>query len=142
MRRGRKGLILILTGLAVLLAACGGGMGQGGMMEGDPERGRQLFEQSLLGEAPGCSTCHSLEPGEVIVGPSLAGIRTHAAERVQDPSYTGNARSAEGYIRESILHPDAYVAEGFPAGVMYQNYRSVLSMGDVNDLVAFLMTLE
>ena len=120
----------------------GGGMGQGGRMEGDPERGRQLFEQSLLGEAPGCSTCHSLEPGKVIVGPSLAGIGTRAAERIQDPNYTGNARSAEGYIRESIMHPDAYVVEGFPKGVMYQNYRSVLSMEDFNDLVAFLMTLK
>lgn len=128
--------LLGLVGLA-LLAGCGGGG-----PTGDPERGRALFEQKTIGEAPGCSTCHSLEPGQVLVGPSLAGIATRAEQTVQSPAYTGQATDAAGYLRESILEPDAFVREGFQPGVMYQKFGEVLTDQDVEDLVAFLLTLK
>ncbi len=92
-------------------------------------KGRRLFSS-----APAvCSTCHSLEPDIVIVGPSLAGIANRAARRIE-------GLSAEEYIRQSIIDPGAYVVDGFE-NVMAQNLAQVLSSDDLNNLIAFLMTL-
>ena len=93
-------------------------------------------------DAPGCITCHSLEPGEIKVGPSHAGVARRAAEVIQQTNYTGTATTAEGYLRESILEPDAYVEAGFAPGVMYQAYSQTLTEGELADLVAFLLTME
>jgi nitric oxide reductase subunit C len=93
-------------------------------------RGRELYSH-----VPAiCSTCHSLEPDIVIVGPSLYGIAQRAAARVA-------GMSAEDYIRASILQPSDYVVEGFQ-DVMQKNFADVLSSQDIDDLIAFLMTQE
>ncbi len=81
-----------------------------------------------------CSTCHSLEPNVVIVGPSLAGIASRAGARVP-------GQSAEAYIRNSIINPGDHVVEGFQ-NVMAQNLGEVLSGDQLNDIIAFLLTLE
>lgn len=81
-----------------------------------------------------CSTCHSLEPDVVIVGPSLAGIATTAGTRIEGVS-------AEQYIRDSILNPGDYVVEGFP-DAMQRNFGEVLNSEQINDIIAFLLTLE
>lgn len=93
-------------------------------------RGRTLFSRSPAI----CSTCHSLEPGIVLVGPSLAGIADRAWHRI------GGVPPQE-YIRESILNPSAYLVDGFQ-DVMQKNFAEVLTSDDINDLIAFLMTLE
>ncbi len=128
-------LALLLIG-GVFLAGCGGG--------GDPEAGERLYTSLTIGraDAPGCITCHSVEPGEIKVGPSHAGVARRAAEVIQLSNYTGSATTAEEYLRESILEPDAYVESGFAPGVMYSGYSSTLTDGQVADLVAFLMTLK
>lgn len=131
--------MMLLAFISVLaLTACGGGP------VGDPENGRALFNQQTIGttDAPGCITCHSLQPGETKVGPSLAGIASEAEELVDSPEYTGEVDDAAGYLRESILQPDAHVVEGFQPGVMYQKFDEALSQQQVDDLVAFLLTLE
>jgi len=61
---------------------------------------------------------------------------------IQQSNYTGSAATAEGYLRESILEPDAFVEAGFAPGVMYQAYSQTLTEGQLADLVAFLLTLE
>ncbi|RMF50249.1 MAG: hydrogenase iron-sulfur subunit [Anaerolineae bacterium] len=101
----------------------------------DPEAGRRLFYENSLGTNAGCRICHSLEPGVRLVGPSLAGVATRAATRVP-------GMSAEEYLRQSILEPDAYVVEGYPAGQMVPHLGDILSKEQVDDLVAFLMTLK
>jgi len=95
--------------------------------------GKELFNQNPLGQNAGCVTCHSTEPGVQLVGPSLAGIATTAAERV-------DGMSAEDYIRQSILEPNAYTVEGFPEGLMPA--YSDLSPEQIDALVAYLMTLK
>ncbi len=100
----------------------------------DPARGKEIFFASSIGEGTGCRLCHSLKPNEVKVGPSLAGIATRAATRVP-------GMSAEEYIRESILHPDAYIVPGFD-NKMPAYISEGLSPQDLDDLVAFLMTLK
>jgi nitric oxide reductase subunit C len=85
--------------------------------------------------APGnCATCHSLEPNVIVVGPSLAGIATRGATRIA-------GMDAETYIRDSILNPSDYVVEGFP-DAMQRNLGDTLSSDQLNDIIAFLMTLE
>jgi hypothetical protein len=45
------------------------------------------------------------------------------------------------YIRTSILHPSAYVVLGFPDNLMPQTYGEVFSETELNDLIAYLLTL-
>jgi len=81
-----------------------------------------------------CGTCHALVPDVVVVGPSLAGIASRAGTRV-------DGQSAEAYIRNSIIHPGDYIVDGF-LDVMQKNFGEVLTADQINDLIAFLMTLE
>jgi ferredoxin/cytochrome c551/c552 len=101
----------------------------------DPAAGEKLYSESSLGTNAGCRICHSLDPDETLVGPSFAGIATRAAERVP-------GMLAEEYLRQSIIDPDAYVVEGYPSGLMVPNLAETLSDAQIDDLVAFLMTLE
>jgi hypothetical protein len=48
--------------------------------------------------------------------------------------------SAEEYLRQSILDPNAYVVQGFPAGQMFQNFAEVLTEDEIDALIAFLLT--
>jgi cytochrome c551/c552 len=141
----RKVLLTVLVlALVMLLAACGGGgdqaatEGDGGSTSvGDAAKGKELYEQTVIGSAsaPGCVTCHSLEPDVVLVGPSHAGLANRAGGYQEGVG-------AEEYLRQSITDPDAHIVEGFTPGVMYQNYAEDLSAREINDLVAYLMTLQ
>ncbi len=102
---------------------------------GDPRAGKDLFYENSLGTNAGCRICHSMEPGVRLVGPSLAGVATRAATRIP-------GMSAEEYLRQSIVNPDAYVVEGYPKGQMVPNLGAILSEEQIDDLVAFLMTLR
>ena len=101
--------------------------------QGNVTRGESLYKSTIINNsAPGCITCHSLEPDVVIVGPSHAGIGERIAGGV-------NGLSAEDYLRQSILEPNSHVVNGFTEGIMYQDFSTVLSPQDVDDLVAFLL---
>jgi sulfur-oxidizing protein SoxX len=138
-------LILLWIGLLPLfLVGCGvvedllSDPAAGGLTSiGDAANGEALFAQPVIGasNAPGCITCHSLEPDVVIVGPSQVGVATRAQTRVP-------GQSAEEYIRASITDPNVFVVEGFAEGMMYQNYGTDLTDREINDLVAYALTLE
>lgn len=120
-------VILVLSLLLVMVAACGGGEkapASGG--DADVAAGKALFNKTVLGTSPGCVTCHSIESGKTIVGPSLAGI----------------ASKGEDFIRTSIIDPDADVTEGFPSGTMPSTFKDDLSEQEINQLVKYLMTLK
>lgn len=128
------GAIGALVALLVL-AACGGGAGQapaGGATGGDVAAGKALFAQSVIGPNPGCITCHSLEAGKTLVGPSMAGIASRAGSTVA-------GQSAEQYLRQSITEPDAHVAKGFAKGLMP---KPTLTEQQISDLVAYMLTLK
>ena len=138
---------LFLT-MALLLAACGGGesapaeesTGEETAAEassGDAANGETLFLQTTIGSAnaPGCVTCHSLEAGVVLVGPSMAGVATRAETMVE-------GLTAEEYLRQSIVEPNEFVNDGFVEGVMYQNFGTDLPAKSINDLTAYLLTLK
>ena len=117
-------LVVFIFALSVVLTACGGGGGDS--MDDTAVAGEKLFNQTVIGSQAGCITCHSLDAGVVIVGPSLDGI--------------GNR--SEDYLKESILDPDANLADGFPAGTMPQVWGDELTSEQVDQLVAFMLTLK
>ena len=91
-------------------------------------RGRSVF----VGSA-GCAACHAISGISTgVVGPDLTNIGAEAATRVE-------GLSAEEYLRESILEPNAYIVEDFDEGVMPQDFDEKLSEDQLNDLIAFLL---
>ncbi|HJW25581.1 MAG TPA: c-type cytochrome [Rhodocyclaceae bacterium] len=110
-------------------------------------------EPVALGQAlfnatpPGCSACHSISPGVNLVGPTLANMGTRAAQAIKDPNYHGSAKDVEGYIRESIVNPNAYVVPGptFSAdghSIMPGNFAKDLKPEQIDHLVAYLASLK
>jgi mono/diheme cytochrome c family protein len=98
----------------------GGEDGGGGAAEGDPAAGSEVFGRA------GCDTCHALaDAGSTAeVGPNL------------DESLQGQDAA---FVRESIVNPDAVVAEGFSPDLMPDNYGEQLSEQELADLVAYLV---
>ena len=87
----------------------------------------------------GCGACHTIgELGEKgKVGPDLTLIGATAGGRV-------SGLSAEAYLRQSILEPNAFIAPVCPNGpclanIMPRDYAMRLSEGQVEIVVAFLL---
>lgn len=108
---------------------------------GDPEAGAEIFTTQFT-TASGiwmCSQCHSNTPDELrLIGPGLWNVAVRAETRVE-------GQTAVEYIRNSILHPNDFIAPGdpaFPPGLMPQDYEEVLTEEQINDLIAYLLTLH
>lgn len=126
--------------LALVLVACGGGGDNSSGEEAGQDLaalGEELYKGQTIGSAssPGCVTCHSLEEGVTLVGPSHTGVGSRAGTLVA-------GMSAEEYLKESIVEPNAHIVDGFSPGVMYQNYANELSTEQVNALAAYMLTLK
>jgi len=143
-------LMMLVAAFALLLVACGGDGGAEGdgatqapeQAVGDAQNGEEFYNMTTIGDtpAPGCVTCHSVQPTDdplqpSPVGPSHYGLADRAGEYVE-------GMSAEAYLRESIVEPDAHIVEGYNPGIMYQNYEEDLTTEQIDDLVAYLLTLE
>lgn len=131
MRVEIRRLTVVLV-LVVVGAACGG-EGDTAVSDADVD-GEALFAERVLEGRPGCITCHSLEPGSVLVGPSLSGLGARAGSTVAGVS-------AEDYLRESIVDPDAYVVDGYSAGKMPSYWSDVLTDAQIGALVSYLVAL-
>ena len=133
----------MILALSLALVACGGDDGGDDTSEAEPAggasatRGEELYNQTTIGSAsaPGCITCHSLEEGVALVGPSHAGLATRTEADVE-------GMSVAEFLEQSIREPDAVITEGFSPGVMYQNYDTDLTDQQIADLVAYLETLK
>lgn len=87
--------------------------------QGDPAAGKAVFESQ------GCGGCHTFTPAGTNgqIGPNLDQVL-----KGKDPAF----------IRESIVTPNAEIAQGFQPNIMPQDYGQKLSAKQLNDLVAFL----
>ena len=84
----------------------------------------------------GCTACHSAE-GHPSVGPTWRGLFDS-----QRPLADGSTVLAdEAYIRESILDPNAKIADGFLPGIMPQNFGDRLSEPEVLAIIEYFKTL-
>ncbi len=103
-------------------------------LEGAAADGQALF----VGKG-GCAACHTIEgvPGAVgLVGPNQSTVGAEAGARI--PGY-----SAEEYLRESILDPDAYVVEGYAPGLMAPLVNAAnLTDDEIDALVEFLLAQQ
>jgi cytochrome c oxidase subunit II len=96
-----------------------GSVAQPTVPEGNAEAGKAVFTEA------GCGSCHTVaaagSSGQV--GPNL------------DEALKG--KDAQ-FIYNSIVNPDAQIAEGFQPGLMPKTYGEQLSQKQLGDLVAFL----
>ena len=102
----------------------GGPSGEPASVSGDTpeERGKNLFT------AMACVGCHAINGQGGVVGPDLTNVYTEKGEE---------------YVHESILAPDAVIAENCPSGpclpgLMPKNFGDRLSDENFNDLIAYL----
>lgn len=116
-------VVVLLLLLAVALAACGGEATEEGA-GGDPVAGEQVYTQI---SSPTCASCHSVEAGVTLVGPSLAGV-------------SDRYPTAED-LRHAIVAPNDTIAGGFSPNIMPTTYESQLTEQQMNDLIAYLQTL-
>lgn len=95
---------------------------------GDAANGAFLFTTN------GCNACHNVDNPNALVGPSLQGVKDHATHHIGDQSIVD-------YLHESIVDPNAFIVEGFSQGLMPQTFGVTLSEQQINDLIAYLLTL-
>ncbi|GIK78077.1 MAG: cytochrome c [Acidobacteria bacterium] len=95
----------------------GGGSGEGA----SADEGGKVFV------AAGCGSCHT-----------VASLGSDAQGTIGPNLDTVLAGQDDAFIEESIVDPDAVVAEGFPGGTMPATYGSELSPKEIDALVAFL----
>jgi cytochrome c oxidase subunit 2 len=91
-------------------------------------QGQQLF-QSL-----GCASCHG-QNGEGGRGPTLAGIFGKKTQLQTGESVTVD----EGYVRESILNPQAKLVAGF--GAIMPTFQGQVNEDQLLQLVSFIKSL-
>ncbi len=104
----------------------------------DPTNGQVIFntQHSTDKGTWACAMCHSITPDEArIIGPGLWNVSVRAETRVP-------GESALDYIHQSIVDPNAFVVPDFPPDLMPQNWVDVLSPQELNDVIAYLLTLH
>jgi mono/diheme cytochrome c family protein len=101
------------------VSGAGATVSAGDLESDDPVvRGRALFNTK------GCSACHTVQGvSSGVVGPELTNIY---------------AEKGEDYIHESIVNPNAVIAEGFTANLMPQNFGQLLTEENIADIITFL----
>ena len=104
----------------------------------------KIFEGAQVFVSVHCEACHKIEglPGDVrdqirsgfgVSGPQLDGVATAAETRVP-------GLSAEEYLRQSMLEPQAYVVEGFDVDMPLT--RPQMTTQQYESLIVFLLTLK
>lgn len=155
----RSGLIAVLFVLvAALAAACGGSEPSGAPECFVTQDGRVVGATGPDCEAPAGAT---VEPtptftpvpsnGGDTLSPAVALLITngcagcHAIESVPQaqgqvgPALTGIGSRGDAYVRESIVDPNAVIAEGYASGLMPLDFGTRLSAADIDTLVEFLV---
>ena len=99
-------------------------------MDTPEARGEQLYQTQ------GCIGCHSLD-GTIVVGPTWLNL-FGSQEKLDDGN---NVIVNEDYIRHSILYPGDQIVKGYQ-NLMPANFGETLSETDIEDLIAFIKTIN
>jgi cbb3-type cytochrome c oxidase subunit III len=85
------------------------------------ERGRNLFQ------GMGCIGCHKINGEGGAVGPELTNVY---------------GEKGEDYIHQSIIQPNAVIAEGYQPNLMPQIFGERLSEENLSDIIAYLASVS
>jgi cytochrome c oxidase subunit 2 len=82
-------------------------------------------------KANGCAACHTLTAAGATgaIGPDLDKLATEAKAAGQP---------LEAFIKTSIIDPEAYIAPGYPKGVMPATFKSSITGPSLDQLVQYL----
>ncbi len=85
----------------------------------------------------GCAGCHVLDQPQTNtnrgpVGPNLGNLAENAATRVE-------GLSAEEYVHQSIVEPNAHIVDSYPANIMPSGLADRMTEEELNNLVAWLL---
>jgi mono/diheme cytochrome c family protein len=84
------------------------------------ERGKNLFT------GMGCVGCHMIDGQGGAVGPELTNVISKGEE----------------YVHESIVQPNAVIAEGYQPNLMPQNFSQRMSEENISDIIAYLQSVS
>ena len=115
--------------MLMIITACRGDDGEEQPALADPRaaEGQELFNNH-------CARCHSLVEEKVSVGPSLSGIASKDATRM-------DGLDTREYLRTSITKPGAFLVDGYK-DLMQSNFEQVLTGEEIEAVVAYLLTFE
>jgi mono/diheme cytochrome c family protein len=108
---------------------------------GNPDNGKVVFNtpHDTANGTWACAQCHSVSSDQArIIGPGLWDLVSVAGSYVP-------GEDAAAYIHESIVNPNAFIAPGdppYPPGLMPQNWGDVLTPQELNDVIAYVMSLH
>jgi len=107
----------------------------------DEELGNFPQDPESLGERlaknNGCFGCHSMD-GKDGVGPTWKGLYGSEKTLVSGEKIMVD----EEYLYEAIVNPNSQIVLGFPANVMAQNYSELFTDEEINNMIAFIKSLE
>lgn len=94
-------------------------------------------DPATLFNSMGCVGCHNLNEPQTAdnrgpIAPNLGNLAEHA------PRVEG--QTAEEYVHNSIVNPNAYVVDGYPSGVMPQDFAEKMSEEEIQGLVQWLLS--
>lgn len=90
-----------------------------------------------VSQTNGCLACHSSD-GSKKVGPTWKGLAGSTVILNDGTSVTAD----DAYLKESTFDPNAKIAQGFPPGVMPENYGQRLTDQQIADVIAFINSLK
>jgi cytochrome c oxidase subunit 2 len=85
----------------------------------------------------GCMGCHSLD-GKDGVGPTWKGLFGSEVEWVDGKKY----KVDENYLKSAILRPQLQMRKGYNPNLMPQTYGSLLTSEQIDDLIAYIISLK
>jgi len=107
----------------------------------DEELGNFPQDPVSLGERlvknNGCFGCHSID-GKDGVGPTWKGLYASEKTLVSGEKIIVD----EEYLYEAIINPNSQIVLGFPANVMSQNYSEIFTDEELNNMIAFIKSLD
>jgi cytochrome c oxidase subunit 2 len=92
----------------------------------------------------GCFACHSVdgskvnESGITYLGPTWQGIFGEQTTMADGTTVTVD----EAYLLESIVDPGAKIVAGYPPGIMPANFADQLTEEQIQDIIAYIVSLR